>query len=316
MRTILKVILASLLLASMSTPTLRAQRHGGARQEQSVTRGESRSRTIPVGPVKSAGHKETPSNNKPAKSPLTARPDNNLSTPQPRPTNPGMIRPTGHNSVTQTARPSGQRPGGNHGHRPGVSGGFRPGTPPPGPSHGFGPGGYPRPPQLIPPRRPGRPVTFAPWHRPAPPPGWRPYPTAPRFSTILGITIGTTIGLPLDYLYNGGYAVDGYSANQIYLRNVSQFDYLWPDATLYYGANGGLVGSEYLYSTPLYNTSRYYSVYNRLVAYYGLPATVLTPTGGMGAQWFGPNGAFVTLQFTPQPTFEGTRYFTTLTFGI
>jgi len=91
---------------------------------------------------------------------------------------------------------------------------------------------------------------------------------------------------------------------------------MWPDATLYYGPQGGLTGSEYMYSTPGYNTSRYYSVYNNLIGLYGPPAVILNPSGGMGATWFGPNGAFVTLKFAPASAYGGLRYFTTLTFGL
>ncbi len=54
--------------------------------------------------------------------------------------------------------------------------------------------------------------------------------------------------MSLDYLINRGYTIDGYGNDAVYLRDVNEMSYYWPDATLYYGA-GGLARSEFLYST-------------------------------------------------------------------
>lgn len=231
-----------------------------------------------------------PGNNRPTSQP--SRPSQPTRPSQPsgpsRPTQP--VRPT---HPSQPARPS--QPGHNYGPvRPGVS-------------H--------RPPVMAPPHRPARPVAHTYWNRPLPPGSWRPYRGCPSFTTALGIAFGTAIMSSIDMLLNNGYIVDGYNNNQVYLRNVNQLNYMWPDATLYYD-NGGLAGSSYIYSTPGYNTARYYSVYNNLVGLYGQPVTVLSPSQGLGATWFGNNGAFVTLNYTQGPAADGSlRYFTTLSFG-
>lgn len=344
MRSFTKIFASLLLFSTLSVMSVDAQRHRDTHQakEQSTRRGNRSSN----------GNSSVVNNAHRKKDPAVARPAHgNTSTPD-RPNGNGN-RPggnQGHNPGGNGNRPgnnqghnpggSGNRPGGNQGHnpngngnRPGNNQGHNPGGVNPGhnpghnqggnrpggnawrPGNNFGPGHVPRPPHMPPPQRPGRPININPWHRPTPPPTWRPYIGAPSFATIMGITLGTAIGVSLDYLINSGYTVDGYTGNQVYLRNVNQLNYMWPDATLYYGP-GGLTGSEFMYSTVGYNTSRYYSIYNNLIGLYGPPATILNPAGGMGASWFGPNGAFVTLQFLPRATYSGTRYFTTLSFGM
>lgn len=120
--------------------------------------------------------------------------------------------------------------------------------------------------------------------------------------------------MSIDYLFNHGYAVDGYGNDVVYLRNINEIGYTWPDATLYYDG-GGLAGSEFSYSTVSYDTSRYNAVYRRLVNLYGAPVTQYRPTGGLGATWFGQGNAYVQLEFRPMTSNGMTRFFTILQYG-
>ena len=222
------------------------------------------------------------------------------------------------------------RPGNDHGTRPSIGtakpnhtptvhpGNLRPGhNNHPGGSHGFGPGHNPapRPPMVTPPHRPYRPVIARPHYRPMPPRGWRPAGRVPLIRGILGLTFGTAINLSLDYLFNAGYNVDGYTNDIVYLRNVSAMNYVWTDAALYYG-NAGLDASSFYYSTPTYNLSRYNNVYNSLVATYGAPVSVNNTVNSMTATWFGGNNGYVTLSFGANNIGSNLRYLTTLTFGL
>jgi hypothetical protein len=87
-------------------------------------------------------------------------------------------------------------------------------------------------------------------------------------------------------------------------------NYSWPDATLYF-SDGGLVRSEFYYSTTGYNTTRYNNVYSSLCNSYGAPVS----SGNNTATWFGYNGDYITLQYTMLSTSSGYRYFTILTYG-
>lgn len=202
---------------------------------------------------------------------------------------------------------------GNHNNRPGVgnngnhigNNGYRPGN-----SHVTH-----RPPMMTPPHRPYRPVMMRPHMRPVPPRGWRPASHVPILRGILGLTFGTAINLSLDYLFNSGYTVDGYTNDVVYLRNVNAMNYIWTDAALYYG-NGGLDASAFYYSTPRYDLARYNNVYNSLVATYGMPVTINNTVNSMSATWFGGNNGYITLSFGPNTMNTGLRYLTTLTVGL
>lgn len=155
-----------------------------------------------------------------------------------------------------------------------------------------------------------------PWRRPTPPPSWRPYYGCPTFNSILGVTLGTALNLSLDYLFNSGYSIMGYGNNQIYLSNVPVYNYSWPSATLYYGTGGGLQGSEFVYSSPGYDISRYNALYSQLVRQYGYPVSVQNTYGGVTATWWGYNNGYITLSFFNDTAFNGTsRYYTTLSIG-
>lgn len=154
-----------------------------------------------------------------------------------------------------------------------------------------------------------------PIHRPVPPPAWRPVPGARAFAGFLGITLGTAINISLDYLYNNGYTVDGYGSDVVYLRNVNELNMIWPDATLHYGP-GGLIASQYLYSTPYYDLSRYNMAYGQLTRLYGYPVTSSNSPSGTFSTWFGPNGSYIQLEYKPMSTPGGYYgYYTILQFG-
>lgn len=216
------------------------------------------------------------------------------------------------------------RPGhGNNNHRPGHGGNdYRPSTPPPPPAHrpgGGHPGGYrpghhrPTPPP--PPRRHDRYYRhhvpfFGAYHRPVPPPRWHYVSGGPVFGTILGVALGTAIGASLTALANNGYTVSSYGNDVVYLTDVPQMNYYWPDAAMYYN-NGMLYGSQFTYATPYYDMSRFNNLYGTFTSQYGTPVEYLTQGGITRATWFGAANRFVTLTFG----LNGGSYYTTLSFG-
>lgn len=136
-------------------------------------------------------------------------------------------------------------------------------------------------------------------------------PRAPRIGSIFGITFGTALNVSLNFLLNKGYTVNGYDNSQVWLRNVSIANYVWPDAALYYG-DGGLNASSFYYTSPYYDPARYNSVYSQMINLYGPPVSYSTTHGAMSASWLGASG-YVTL--TLGATTSGS-YVTTLSFGL
>lgn len=128
------------------------------------------------------------------------------------------------------------------------------------------------------------------------------------------MVIGTTFNVSLNYLLNNGYNVSGYGNDVIYLDNVSQMNYMWPNAILNY-SGGMLTSSQYIYSTTWQNTSRYHALYNAFCRQYGAPASVNNSGMYMSASWFGYDGRFVTIQYSPGSNAMGSCFYTTLTFG-
>lgn len=242
-------------------------------------------------------------------------------------------RPGHNNTTTKPAKPNkpeqGVRPG-NQNVRPSAPAPSRPSKPSPSirPSAPVRPGssvrpaparpvrpiGPTRPSAIAPPVRPGRPVYATPWSRPVPPASWRPARRVTIVPNILGMTLGLTLNSALDYLYTSGYSVDGYGAQEVYLRNVSELGYRWDDATLYF-SNGGLVRSEFYDSTSGYSTTRFNNVYNRLISTYGNPVSQSNMGGQITATWFGYQGDYITLQYTQLSTSGSPRYFTVLSYG-
>jgi len=131
------------------------------------------------------------------------------------------------------------------------------------------------------------------------------------FGTILGVALGTAIGASVSALVNSGYTVSSYGNDVVYLTNVPQMNYTWPDAAMYY-TNGVLTGSQFTYASPYYNMSRYNNLYNIFMGQYGAPVQVVNQGGIMSSTWYGAGGRYVTLSFNSQ---YGGNYYTTLSFG-
>lgn len=290
MKKVLLSVVVALTGSLMTLPSVEAQNRGGRQEHNRTTVGQRPGRS-------GNGHGNT-------------RPGNSHGNDKNRPS---VQRPgqgdNSHGTVHKPLAPS-YRPGASGGnHRPGhKQPGIRPSTPPP-PAHNVRPH---RPVTVTPPRRPGRPH-YGGWIRPVPPRNWRPAYRRVIVPNILGMTFGLTINSALDYLYNGGYSVDGYGKQEVYLRNVNELGYVWDDATLYFGANG-LVRSQFYDSSAIYSPSRYYNVYNSLTMKYGAPVSS-SNSGTLSATWFGYNGDYITLQYTMMDSSAGYRYFTVLTCG-
>lgn len=183
-------------------------------------------------------------------------------------------------------------------------------------SAGYGPKRPPHhPPMMKPPHRPYRPIP-GPWHRPIRPKYWCAAPHAPMLSTILGVAFGTAINLTINQLINNGYNVSGYNTNTIYLTDVNQAGYFWPDATFYYNA-GLLDRSEFFYTSPYNDNRRYGALYNTFTTRYGYPVNVINSPMNMSATWFAPDRGYITLQYGPGASMSlPGRFVTTLTVGI
>ena len=154
-----------------------------------------------------------------------------------------------------------------------------------------------------------------PWHRPVPPPGFRPRPGGPRFSTILGITLGTALNLSLNALINGGYTVTGYGPSAVYLTGVNLYGCYWPNATLNY-VNSNLRGSEFVYSTYGYDRSRYDMLYRQMTNTYGVPIATNVNGARVSATWWGYNNSYISLNYFPDYDADGIyRYYTVLSIG-
>ena len=330
MKRLIRIFVIALVSIAMMVPPIEAQsRTTGNRNERSHSTQNSRPNNSGR-PSNSSGR---PGNNNNGH-----RPGNNGGNNGHRPGNNNPGRPgnnnnghrPGNNGGSNGHRPGNNNPGrpgnNNNGHRPGNNGhnpgrpghgGYNPGRPhrPGGDYRPNRPNRPHRPTVIVPPHRPHRPP-MRPWSRPVPPPSWRPRPAAPVIASILGITFGTAINMSLDYLINRGYTIDGYGNDAVYLRDVNERSYYWPDATLYYGA-GGLARSEFLYSTSYPDPMRYNSLYTRFNRTYGPPINIVRTGGVLSATWFAPNRGYVTIDYRSQYSLGGDlRYFTTLTFGL
>ena len=164
---------------------------------------------------------------------------------------------------------------------------------------------------MAPPSRPFRPRD--PWYhhyaRPIRPHYYRPLDFA--FVDFLGVAIGSSIAYSLDRLRYNNYSIVGYDDGAVYLRDINELGYYWPDATFYYN-DGCLVASEYIYSTTYDSHSRYNGVFNQLCRRYGAPVR----GDGYSATWYGTSG-YITLSYRSDYAYNGyLRYFTTLTYGM
>ncbi len=160
-----------------------------------------------------------------------------------------------------------------------------------------------------------RPVVSTPWRRPVPPAAWRPRVGAPSISAIFGINFGAALNVSLNFLLGNGYTVSSYGGNAVYLSDVDQYNYYWPEATMYYGSNG-LERTEFFFSTSYPDTVRYNSLYNTFTATYGAPVDVSNVASSLSATWFAPNKGYIKLQYTPQYSSGQLRFYTTVTTGL
>lgn len=168
---------------------------------------------------------------------------------------------------------------------------------------------------LPPPERPYRPYC-RPVPRLLPPPNYRPYVGAAYINSILGLTFGVAYMASLDYLYDNGYNVDGYNQNTVYLRNVQQLSYMWPDATLNYDSRGQLSNMQFIYSSSYSSTSRYDNIYRDLCRNYGSPVTYRRTSTGYEGVWYGAGAQnYVTLEYDASYIKGQRRYFTILSYG-
>ena len=217
-----------------------------------------------------------------------------------------------HNGNHKPGKPGNN---GNHNgnHNSGVSHwpGYRP---PSGPAPVVRPGTH-RPnwsTPVPPPHRNYRPIG-RPIPRPVPPHGYHPCHTAPVIHTILGITFGTLYNASLDYLYSKGYEIDGYADNTVYLRNVPEMGYTWPDATIYYDSYGRLASSQFIYSTSFSALGRYDRLYHTLSMTYGSPVSASWNGAHRETIWYGGDArGYVSLEYD----YSGGRYYTILSYGI
>lgn len=154
------------------------------------------------------------------------------------------------------------------------------------------------------------------FHRPVAPQHYHCGSRYPSFTTMLGVMIGSAIDASLYHLERNGYEIAGCSNDAIYLNNVYQMNYRWPDAVMYYDNHGCLTASRYIYATSGYNISRFMSLYNRLCNQYGYPVSTNNRDCLRSATWFGYDGTFITIDFTHGHTAHGSPcYYTTLSYG-
>ena len=211
-------------------------------------------------------------------------------------------------------RPSNDRNHNNHGGGNHNNHGHGHGHGNPGGHHASRPGNPARP--TPPPSRPYRPShCHHHHHRPVPPAHYHPCPTAPIISSIFGLPFGVSINVSLGTLRNGGYYIDGYGSDVVYLRNVSQMGFYWDDAVINYD-NRGLATITLYDSTYGYNTTRYNSLYNDICMQYGLPA-YNTYGGETTAIWYDRYGNnYISLSYKYMSAFGGGyRYYTILSYG-
>ena len=227
-------------------------------------------------------------------------------------TRPGGVVPGSNNS-----RPGGVTPG-NHVNRPGANSAPKPGgwASTPRPHYNYRNTGY-RPP------RPGGGYWGAPvanryriryWTPPVPR-----YvsvlPTVPSIGTILGLTFGSFIDAGINSLFNAGYNVAGYYDNAIYLTNVRQLGYVWPEVMVQYD-DGLMHGTQFYNWSATPDQAMYNNLYNQLTARYGAPVDInYGATGPTATWWGGGNSGYITLSYGYGASTSGiSSYYTSLTY--
>ncbi len=333
-RKLLSAIFAGLLSLTPAMEMM-AQRPGSSSAGRNAS-GNHRSNSAarPGGQTNSVN---STSSSRPANSATNHRPNNNSSV---RPGNSGNASKPGGGAAVKPGNNWGNpvRPGGSSAVRPGGSSAVRPGASPVRPGNSAmrpGAGSKPvpavRPPYspLRPGYRPGVVVNnygwYNPypgrWERPLPPPpvfpvNIRPVYTVPSISSVLGLTFGTLIDVGLNSLIRAGYNVVGSVNDAIYLSNVMQFGYTWPQVSVYYGPSG-LASTRFQYLSSGSSQSRYRSVYNQLCTLYGSPVLENVNNGIITATWWGGDrNGYVSLTFGPGVMQNGSvGYFTDIIYG-
>ena len=217
---------------------------------------------------------------------------------------------------TAANRPGGVRPGASHpATRPGSSVSRPGGWSPVVPLHNnWNHPGY-RPP------RPGGGYWAAPapsrwrigyWVPPVPPRYTYAVVGAPTLGTLLGLTFGSFIDAGINSLYNAGYNVAGYADNVIYLTNVTQLGFLWPEVAMQY-TNGLLSNGQFSYYSATPGMGRYNSLFQQLCLQYGNP---VANTNNTTTWWAGDNTGYITLHYAYMNSLQGVPgYYTTLTYS-
>lgn len=313
MKRVFTLLALTVICVAMSLSTAEAQRHNSRhdseRKESYRGGGNSRPSRSPADRPQQSTRPGRPNNhgNRPGSGfNRPSRPDGNGSANH-RPGKPSNGRPDGpahkparppqHNPAPPVHnRPpqSGLRPGPSH--RPGP--GFRPGNGP-----GFNHGHHP---VMRPPHRP--------WHRPVRPPHWRPPHRRPLVPSFFGITLGMAMNATINALVanNMPYYT---GANEVFLNNVYQQNYYWPEAMLSY-SGGVLSGSRFFFQTSYPDPSRFRGVYANLCASLGTPVSYTGAGTSLSASWLGYGGDYVTLEYMPMANPYGAlRYYTILTYG-
>lgn len=157
-------------------------------------------------------------------------------------------------------------------------------------------------------------------HHPTPPPPpcyHRPAPVhhhhcGPSFGQILGMAVGSALNNSLAY-WSQNYQVASYNSNTVWLNNVYQANYMWPQAVITFNNNGIMSRATYIDRSNYYDPVRYNALLGNLTAQYGAPAYI----NNMTATWYGLNGQYLTLSYTTTPGAMGmNQYTTTLVQGL
>ena len=142
-------------------------------------------------------------------------------------------------------------------------------------------------------------------------------PGIPTLGTVLGLTFGSFIDAGINTLFNSGYQVAGYVDNAIYLSNVRQLGYLWPEAIVNY-TDGLMTGTQFYSWTSQPDPGRYDMVYEQLCRLYGAPVSDTYTSGGVRVctWWAGQGTGYVSLQYGYSPSVTGLRsYYTALSYN-
>ncbi len=291
MRNRIGIMALSLIVLFSSAPDMYAQRHDSRIEQRSERKvNGNRHSGNSAGGDKDKEEKKAKDYSRPGRRPNSGK------APAKRPS--ASVAPS---------KPQAPHPGHNSNHH---NGGYKK------PSHQHRPNRpvAPSRPVSRPPMRPSRPVV-RPWHRPVAPPAWRPTRRVPFVRALFGLSFGMVVNQSLQQLRTAGYSIDGYDDNLLYLNNIREFGYLWPEGVVSY-VDGYVARTQLFYSTPGYNRSRYNSIYSQLSRQYGVPLRSVLPGNGMQATWFASDGSYIQLEFSAMNTYgSGSRYFTTLTFG-